>query len=56
MRGFKDEQERKKQCCGTCEYHRLDNDIGWVCTNRGSIYWAEETDYTNYCTEWEERK
>lgn len=54
MRGFTD--EKKEECCGTCAWHQHEDiSDGWVCTNRGSIYHADETDYSEYCTEYEAR-
>ena len=57
MRGFKDEQERKEQCCGTCKYHQFEKGLqDWVCANAASIWAGDATDYKDNCTEWEERK
>lgn len=55
MRGFLQEEER--QCCGTCKYHtHEDFSDGWVCTNAGSIYCTEWTDYNDSCELWEEKR
>ena len=45
-----------KQCCGTCKYHQFENvDDGYVCVNIDSEYFADWTEYSDYCEEWEER-
>nr|DAI50690.1 MAG TPA: hypothetical protein [Bacteriophage sp.] len=43
-----------KKCCGTCKYHHhADIDDGWVCVNDQSEYYADWTDYSDSCEEWE---
>ena len=41
-----------EQCCGTCKYHRTDDNGEWVCTNDLSEYYALETDYSDGCVDW----
>lgn len=42
--------------CGTCKYHRTDKNSGdWICTNPESEYFADYTEYADWCEEWEEK-
>ena len=46
--------------CGKCKYHectdpRNDIDAEWVCSNPDSDYYADITEYTDYCMDFEER-
>ena len=45
-----------EQCCGTCKFHRTDDNGEWVCTNDLSEYYALETDYSDVCVDYEERE
>lgn len=44
--------------CGECKHHKYDkeSDGSWVCTNDRSEYFADWTEYTDRCDEWEEKK
>ena len=43
--------------CGTCKYHYHKNiGDGWECVNDRSEYFADWTEYSDSCDEWEERK
>lgn len=45
------------KCCGTCKYHYHKNiGDGWECVNDRSEYFADWTEYSDSCDEWEERK
>lgn len=45
------------KCCGTCKYHYHKNICdGWECVNDRSEYFADWTDYSDSCDEWEGRK
>lgn len=45
------------KCCGTCKYHHHEDiDDGWVCVNDRSEYFADWTEYSDSCDEWEGRK
>lgn len=46
-----------EKCCGTCKYHHHE-DIGngWKCVNDRSEYFADWTEYSDSCDEWEERE
>ena len=45
-----------EQCCGTCKFHRTDDNGEWVCTNDLSEYYALETDYSDGCVDYEGRE
>ena len=46
----------KKPCCGNCKYHKHESvDDGWICTNPESDYVADWTEYSDYCSDYEER-
>lgn len=40
------------ECCGTCKFHRTDDNGEWVCTNDLSEYYALEADYSDMCVDW----
>lgn len=40
------------KCCGTCKFHRTDDNGEWVCVNDLSEYYALETDYSDMCVDW----
>lgn len=43
--------------CGNCKYHKHDDTNGdWVCTNPDSEYIADFTDYSHWCSDFEERE
>lgn len=56
MRGFTEDE--KDECCGTCEWHKYVRrfNAGWLCDNVGSMYYHENTDYSDSCEQWEDRK
>ena len=41
-----------KECCGTCRFHRTDDNGEWVCANDLSEYYALETEYGDTCDDW----
>ena len=43
-----------EQCCGTCKFHRTDDNGEWVCANDLSEYYALETDYSDGCVDYGE--
>ena len=44
------------EICGKCKYHRTaDCKEDWICTNEDSEYYADYTEYTDKCEEFEER-
>ena len=45
-----------EECCGTCQYHKLDDKGEWYCSNEISDYYALETDYTDECIDYEEKE
>lgn len=46
-----------EKCCGTCKYHYHKNiGDGWECVNDRSEYFADWTEYSDSCDEWEGRK
>ena len=45
------------KCCGTCKYHYHKNiGDGWECVNDRGEYFADWTEYSDSCDEWEGRK
>jgi len=46
----------ENQICGTCKWHRTDDDGDWYCTNPDSDYYTEWTGYKDVCEEWEKRQ
>lgn len=45
------------KCCGTCKYHYHKNiGDGWECVNDRSEYFADWTEYSDSCDEWEGRE
>jgi len=44
-----------EKICGTCKYHRKDDQGDWVCNNKQSDYYAFITGYADECEDWEER-
>lgn len=46
-----------EKCCGTCKYHYHKNiGDGWECVNDRSEYFADWTEHSDSCDEWEGRK
>ena len=46
----------EKKCCGTCKHHYYGGeDHGYVCLNKDSEYFTDETEYSHSCDDWEER-
>lgn len=44
----------EEQNCGTCLYHKKDNDEGdWVCDNHDGEYFQDFTGYDDSCPDWE---
>ena len=41
-----------EQCCGTCKFHRTDDNGEWVCINDLSDYYALETEWGYTCDDW----
>ena len=46
----------REECCGTCKWHRKDDDGDWYCANYDSEYYTDWTEYTDVCTEHERRE
>ena len=45
----------RNECCGTCRYHRCDEDGCWFCGNDRSEFYVDWTEYDDVCDEYEER-
>lgn len=53
----------KKECCGTCRFHRhhtTDDGVRvyaneWICGNEDSDYYTDFTEYSDSCDSWEGR-
>lgn len=45
--------EKKPECCGTCKYHKKEDD--WVCDNPDSDCYADYTEYSDFCENFEKR-
>lgn len=45
----------QEKCCGTCKWHVRYAAREFVCDNYDSEYFAELTEYSDCCEEWEER-
>lgn len=45
----------EKECCGTCRFHRIDDDGEWICVNEDSEYYTDYTEYGDWCEEHEEK-
>ena len=45
----------KRDCCGTCKYHKPRNG-DFECANENSDFYADYTDYNHHCEEYEEDK
>ena len=59
LSGDLDEMEGRcdmEQCCGTCKFHRTDDNGEWICVNDMSEYYALKTDYSDVCVDYEERE
>ncbi len=49
--------EERDECCGTCKYHRYDrNEQEWICNCQRSDNYADYTEYSDYCENWEDRR
>ena len=46
----------KEECCGTCKYHKCDENAGWYCSCEDSEFYADYTDFDDGCEEYEERE
>jgi hypothetical protein len=44
----------KMICCGTCEHHTMKNGE-WYCNNQDSENYVLETEYEDYCEDYERR-
>lgn len=42
--------------CGTCKYHRIDDEGEWICVNNVSDNYTDYTDFNDYCIDYEERE
>jgi len=49
-------KEEWEDCCGHCAYHRMNKDIGWVCSKDGADAYGCETDYSECCECFEPRR
>ena len=45
--------EKKPECCGTCKYHKKEDD--WVCDNPDSDCYTDYTEYSDFCENFEKR-
>lgn len=43
------------ECCGNCKYHESQGYDYFVCCNPDSEGYALETDYSDYCDEYENK-
>lgn len=41
--------------CGHCVYHRKDDEM-WICSNPDSEYFGCDTEYRDFCDNYEERR
>lgn len=48
----------KETCCGTCRHHAslAITDGEWVCMNKDSDYYSIETEWQDYCPDYERRE
>ena len=47
----------RDECCGTCEHHCYDwGPEEWICSNRQSEFYSDETYYGFCCEDWEARR
>ncbi len=44
---------RKEECCGTCAYHKHDDDVDFICTCEESDGYGEYTMFQDCCGCWE---
>lgn len=44
------------ECCGTCRFHRKDDDGEWICVNELSEYYTDYTSFEDSCVDYEERE
>lgn len=50
---------RTERCCGTCRWHMHDDggtQDEWVCDNIESSCYADLTEYSDTCLDWEVRQ
>ena len=45
-----------KECCGTCRFHRIDDDGEWICVNDISDNYTDYTDDGDSCVDYEEEE
>ena len=45
----------KKECCGTCIYHKHDDDVDYICICEDSDGYGEYTMFQDYCDYWARR-
>lgn len=43
---------RKEECCGTCAYHKRDDDVDFICTCEESDGYGEYTMFRDCCDYW----
>lgn len=47
----------RDECCGTCEHHCFDwGPEEWICSNKKSEFYSDETYYGFCCEDWEARR
>lgn len=47
-------KEEWEDCCGTCVFHKKDHS-DWVCENEKSECYGCETEYGDYCDDYESK-
>lgn len=45
-----------RKCCGTCGWHKYDDDVDFICSNEESEGYGEYTMYEDSCDCWEESR
>lgn len=45
-----------KKCCGTCAYNKPQYQNVFTCDNEESDYYGLETEYNEYCMDYEEEE
>ena len=46
---------KMRKCCGTCGWHKYDDDVDFICSNEESEGYGEYTMYEDSCDCWEGR-
>ena len=52
---IKEDKMARNEICGTCRWHKKENDGSWTCSNPESDLYSDWTDYNSSCEEYEER-